>query len=345
MNVCILGPVFTPKKFGGVEAFTEGLAKGFIENGHNCFIVTKGANHKTQKNLEIINIANSIKSYYLKRKKLNNIIESKDVKLVVSSMEYGLPIKYLKKKLPQVKFIHVLHGFPTKTNYNILKLNLLNKTFKYYKKHFDYFIANSELTKKFNEENYNITTDKVIHIATKKLYVKDSEKTSKQICFIGRLVKDKRIDLAIKAFLKADIKGSKFIIVGDGPEKENLIKITNDPRIKFTGKLPHDAAIEYFKTSELFISLNNLEPFGIVFLEAVANKCKIVCPNSGGQTEFLKQFSNEVEFVDIGNIECIATAIKKLINQDNTYQKQQVEKFLEYYSYKRVASDMIDVFK
>ena len=68
--------------------------------------------------------------------------------------------------------------------------------------------------------------------------------------------------------------------------------------VVFLGRITQENLAHYYSLSEIFVSLNPSEPFGIVFPEALLSQCKIVCPYTGGQVEYLSDYSKSVAFVD-----------------------------------------------
>jgi glycosyltransferase involved in cell wall biosynthesis len=115
--------------------------------------------------------------------------------------------------------------------------------------------------------------------------IRASEEES-DIIFAGRLIKEKNVDLLIKAaeLVKKEILDVKCMIIGDGPEKRELEKLATDlemdNNIKFTGFLKnHDDVISYMKSSKVFVLPSTREGFGIVALEANACGLPVVTVN------------------------------------------------------------------
>jgi glycosyltransferase involved in cell wall biosynthesis len=97
------------------------------------------------------------------------------------------------------------------------------------------------------------------------------------VIFAGRLIKEKNIDVLIKAVahIKQEIPSIKCIIVGDGPERNNLESLVSDlgliENVFFVGFLQnYDDVIGYMKNSKVFVLPSTREGFGIVVLEANA---------------------------------------------------------------------------
>ena len=110
--------------------------------------------------------------------------------------------------------------------------------------------------------------------------------------FVGRLVSDKGVDIAIHAFhnvIKAKDKQTNllFTIVGNGPERKFLEALVTtlhlEENIVFTGALQGDELVECLNRHR-FILVPSIweEPFGIVALEGMACGCLPIVSNGGG---------------------------------------------------------------
>lgn len=100
------------------------------------------------------------------------------------------------------------------------------------------------------------------------------------IIFAGRLLSHKNVDVLVKSIniIKKDYSEIKVFIIGDGPEKENLQKLTHElhleNNIKYFGFLEnHKDLYSLIKSSKVFVFPSTREGFGIAALEA--NACGI----------------------------------------------------------------------
>lgn len=109
--------------------------------------------------------------------------------------------------------------------------------------------------------------------------IRKTEKCGEEsdVIFAGRLIREKNVDLLIRAvrLLKDSFADIKCVIIGDGPEKEALKKLSEDlgisSNIVFKGFLDdHNEVISYMKSSKVFVLPSTREGFGIVVLEANA---------------------------------------------------------------------------
>ena len=99
----------------------------------------------------------------------------------------------------------------------------------------------------------------------------------KNILCVAALVKEKKLDLIIKAV--TGLKNCKLIIVGDGPEFNELKKLADKAafgNVTLVGSVSHEEIIRYYKEAGLFISMKEEEPFALVFSEAMASGVPII---------------------------------------------------------------------
>lgn len=106
------------------------------------------------------------------------------------------------------------------------------------------------------------------------------------IIFVGRLLSNKNVDVLIEsiALLKTKYPKIKCIIVGRGPERNNLIKLAqnNDllENIEFIEHIEdHNQLYALMKSSRVFAFPSTREGFGIVVLEANACGLPVITTN------------------------------------------------------------------
>jgi glycosyltransferase involved in cell wall biosynthesis len=117
---------------------------------------------------------------------------------------------------------------------------------------------------------------------------------------VGRLIKRKGQDSVIKILndLKNKIPNIKYFIVGEGREKNNLIKLVKKEKLNnfvtFVGNVDNKRLIKYYLNCDLFILPtkhilpNDVEGFGIVFLEAGSYSKPVIGGKNGGVVEAIK---------------------------------------------------------
>lgn len=311
-RIIILGPVTTKDYFGGVANFDEELNAAFRRIGYDSVIVTVQKNLIHQKENQVKQCSSLFDVY--------KFVKSYSPRMVIAALQYGAFFYVLPK---DIKKIYVLHGFFDRVYYSHLKSILAPFYQKLVTLKSDRVVSNSYFTRMINGDFFNIQADAIIHLGVAPEYIEkaaketDFTKEKHSILFAGRLVKSKRPLMVLKALNVLKKKNMDYVLylAGDGEEKENLLQYAREHEInmQYLGSLSHDELYDYYKKSEVFVSLNDSEPMGIVFFEAVLLHCKVVSPFTGGQVESLYDLPvNTRCFVDVDSPESIAEGIEKM---------------------------------
>jgi glycosyltransferase involved in cell wall biosynthesis len=119
----------------------------------------------------------------------------------------------------------------------------------------------------------------------------------KYFLYIGRVSTEKSLDVLLKAFDLFLTKGGKseLVIVGDGPEREELEKMCVDmgidDKVHFMGVIPHSELIgsDLIRNATAFTTASTTEVQPVSLLEAIAFKLPIIGVKSKGVTDFVKK--------------------------------------------------------
>jgi glycosyltransferase involved in cell wall biosynthesis len=146
------------------------------------------------------------------------------------------------------------------------------------------------------------------------------------VLFIGRLVENKGVEILLRAAhkVKSHIKDIKLIIIGDGPLRSSLERLSNslDVEAEFTGSMPPDYVIKALHRAKLLcqpsITIDNgeSEAFGMVLLEAQACGVPVISSARGGSKEGLLEGRTGYSFPE-SNISKLSEIIEMLIKDDN----------------------------
>ncbi|MCH7310246.1 glycosyltransferase family 1 protein [Acinetobacter sp. ANC 4805] len=97
--------------------------------------------------------------------------------------------------------------------------------------------------------------------------------------YVGRLSPEKEVDVLIKGFhaLQAQ-QGTniKFVIVGDGPDRVRLSKLTTSHDVIFTGSLSGRELAMAYASADVFTFASQADTFGNVVLEAIASGLPVI---------------------------------------------------------------------
>lgn len=118
----------------------------------------------------------------------------------------------------------------------------------------------------------------------------------KIVLYVGQLIPRKNLKTLLKAIslilreLSEDIKKNvKFVIVGDGPEKNALHKLTYELKISnyvtFTGRVSFEELKEWYGVADIFILPSFSEGKPVALYEAMSSGCAIIASNVGGIPE------------------------------------------------------------
>ena len=124
-------------------------------------------------------------------------------------------------------------------------------------------------------EKYRIKQDKILFLT------------------VARLAPEKNISFLLKAFQKINKvrKNTCFIIVGDGPEKENLKKESKKlglaEKIIFTGKIPNAKIFSFYKETDIFLFASFSEVQPTIFTEAMASGLPIIAIKANGAKDVI----------------------------------------------------------
>jgi glycosyltransferase involved in cell wall biosynthesis len=162
-------------------------------------------------------------------------------------------------------------------------------------------------------EQYHCSPDKVICVyAGSTIKAKNlpdgKDYTNKNILFVGidwcRKGGPELIE-AFKIVLKVHPQ-AHLTIVGCSPK-------VDVPNCTIVGRLPLEKVSAYYEKASIFCMPTKLEPFGIVFLEALAYKLPIVATNIGAIPDFVIPDKNGY-LVPPGNVEELAKALITLLD-------------------------------
>ena len=137
----------------------------------------------------------------------------------------------------------------------------------------DYFVANSNevrnrIRKHYKREAY------VINPPVRCSYFETSETDGDYYLVLSRLVSYKRFDIAVKACKELN---KKLVVIGEGPEIENLQKLAEgNENIIFLGRQPDDVVKKYMAECKALLYPGE-EDFGIVPVEAQASRKTCYC--------------------------------------------------------------------
>ena len=325
-----------PSKIGGIENLMFNLSYFLSKNNkvivladqHN--VIKDAVFDNKFKNNFLVKRFGGIK-YFRKRnkvKELEKIINFQDVKAIISDSWKSLeiPIQKIKnKKLPSICLIHGNEIIIKNKNHQQRIQNTLENVNK--------IVSNSEYTKNLLKKvNKKFNNVEVIHpgvsnfadIKEEELDLPDGQPT---LLTLARLEKRKGHHFILYAVsnLKNDYPNIRYIIAGDGEEKDNLKSLIKKlgilKNVIFIGSI-NDAQKKYiFNKTDLMIMPTldetnrlSIEGFGIAYIEAATFAIPSIATNFGGTNEAVIHNETGIVLEDINDLE---SSIRELIvNKD-----------------------------
>ena len=150
--------------------------------------------------------------------------------------------------------------------------------------------------------------------------IHEIETDDKVVGAIGRLVAFKGFSVLLEAaaLLKDKRRRFKVMIVGRGPEENNLKKQRVELGIKdvviIPGFVPDISP--YFAASDVFVVPSIREPFGLIVLQAMAAGRPVIGANAGGIPEIIRDGTTGV-LVPPNDASALADAIDGLLDDTN----------------------------
>jgi len=139
------------------------------------------------------------------------------------------------------------------------------------------------------------------------------------IC-VGRLMKEKNQECLIRAIKDLDVI---LVLVGDGPQSDDLIKLTKDlgikGKVKFERAIPHKDIHRYYAAADIFALPIKYGGFAIPVLEAAASGLPVILPKQefDPNPELIKDFAMLVN----NDPESFRDAISKVLYDKRLYDK------------------------
>lgn len=339
MNIGIFSDTYSPQVNGVVSSILT-LEKELRGQGHQVYIFTVSHPEAHEDNEFVYRMA-SVPFIFLKDQRVGIVYSNKAVHkikdlnldLILSQTEFSMGIfaRMMAKKL-DIPIIHTYHTVYEDYMHYISKgidisPALARKYSKSFCNHVDGVVAPTKKTEKllksygvqkpiriiptginfqpFSPQNYS--QEEITHLK-EMFHIPSNDPV---ILFIGRLAKEKSIDVLIKAMPKLleKIPNAKLVIVGGGPSQLELEKLVESLHIKeaviFTGMQPWNTIGRMYQLGDVFASASTSETQGLTFAEAMAAALPVVAMEDESIAGFVKDnyngrlFHNEEELATV----------------------------------------------
>jgi len=286
-----------------------------------------------------------IKNTFFRIMKLKRLIRKISPEFIVSFMGNLQPILTFKPVIVSIRnnpdFFPLYRKFLLNTIYKFPNVKKI-------------ITCSLEIEKKLSS-NYNLKNTKTIYNPLNLDYIAKELLAPKPFEFdyilaIGRLNRQKGFDILIKSFAKSDLKNMiKLVILGEGKERKNLVKLIVELDLKsqvlLFGKVVNPFI--YMKYAKFLISSSRYEGFGNILLEALACRTPVIATNcETGPSEIIESEENGI-LVPVEDEEALKLAMEKLFHNKGLYNKLKANssKSVEKYCIENIVKDWINLFE
>ena len=251
------------REVGGLTAFASGLSEGFAALGIPSEVIAPN---------EIF-------------RRWHELRNPRVLKILSTTAVFALPFAR--------RAICVAHGFPRADAQGwarmaaiLCSLKLANSTSR------ARLVAVSDYVAAHLRGPFNLRVDAVIRNPVQSCFLEppDGSGERRYLTYVGRLLPAKNVHRLLPAMcdLQKENPELRICIIGDGPQRAELeSSFRMDPPIEFTGNLDPLEVRGCLRRTKVFVSGNEMEPFGITYLEALSQGCAIAMPACGGGLEIV----------------------------------------------------------
>jgi len=334
MKILLISP--TSSGIGGIAQHIQGL-KNFLEKNNNTIEIISSENTFTLPIKGLKNPSFMISSFLKTKFKKNfDIVHAHNIPSALA-MKNSSGKKILTIHGIFSEQIDQLHG---KTSGNISK--------KYEKDALSW----ADVITVISKESYNYYTSlgyKVIQIPNaieiSFMSIDKDRKYEKQVIFAGRLSKEKGIKTLIE-ICKNLPNNIHLIIIGDGPEAENIKKLElSQNNIHYLGSKNHQQTISLIKGSDVLIQPSFSEGISTTILESMACKTAIIASNVGGNLELIQDQESGI-LLEPTNSEMFREKIIELISDQSLRDKYSTKSYenVKKYDWKNIGMQYLELY-
>ncbi|SFR06251.1 glycosyltransferase family 4 protein [Desulfoscipio geothermicus] len=122
----------------------------------------------------------------------------------------------------------------------------------------------------------------------------DIDASCKILISVGRLGKEKNFTFVLQSFKQVSVSfpETRLVLVGNGPEKENLVSLAGElginDKVIFTGTLAKEEIAKAYNSADIFVFASVTETQGLVIGEAKAAGLPVVAVKAFGTSEMVE---------------------------------------------------------
>jgi glycosyltransferase involved in cell wall biosynthesis len=282
------------REVGGLSAFASGLSEGFTALGFPTEVVPSAGIFRRWRELRDVRV----------------------LKILSTTAVFATPFAR--------RAICVAHGFPRADAQGWIRMLAILSSLKLANSFpHTQLVAVSDYVAAHLRGLFNLRVDAVIRNPVQSCFLEPADESDERryVTYVGRLLSAKNVHRLLPAMcdLQRENPGLRICIIGDGPLRAELeSSFRTDPPIEFTGDLDPLQVRRYLQRTKVFVSGNEMEPFGITYLEALSQGCAVGMPACGGGVEIAPDFvGTRVQLLPLSfERQAVLSALRRALNSN-----------------------------
>lgn len=383
MNIALFTDTYPPE-INGVATSTDNLRQTLLNHGHRVLVVTTNPfSNEVTFDGQVVRIPGfEAKSLYNYR--ITNPLSPVAMKYIVafrpdvihcqSDLSIGIYGTMAARRL-HVGLIYTFHTmiedyayYVTKGHFDRFARHTVRWFYRVKSNQFAEFIAPSDKIKDYLRSIGIDTTIPVIptgidfsRFDPAKEDVKRTEelrakfgiaKDETVILSLGRIAKEKSIDVLLRGYAQFLAKGepfkTRFVITGWGPAEDELKELVAELGIEnkviFTGKCDPSETQDYYRLGHYFVSASITETQGLTFMEAMAAHLVVLARYDDNLVGVIQDGKTGFFFFDESDFE---QRLRRVLTLDDASEKRVISaalKAIDVYSMERFYQNIIEVY-
>ncbi|MEO9364617.1 MULTISPECIES: glycosyltransferase family 4 protein [Candidatus Nitrosocaldus] len=314
MKILFVTPRYHPH-IGGVETHVKSIAERLVKRGYGVEVyATDPKGNLSERGEEEINGVTIRRfrsfapndAYYLPSRSMLTALKAADADIVHAHNIQAFPLLYAciaKREWQRLVLTTHMHTGASTRFRNMLLPLYIRIVRDLIRSRADMIICVSEFERDIVMRRLNIDSSRVMvipnGISEDIFNVKRIVDDGFNLLSVGRLERFKNFDKVIGALhilhREYGYKDARLTIVGDGPDKDRLIKLVREFNIKdsvtFKSNLSREELLEEYARAKVFLLPSEYESYGIAAVEAIAMRIPTIVNNRSALVEFVKRGS------------------------------------------------------